>query len=104
MKSIMQTKKECYLCRMTANVIGYDGQLTDRGLEEHHVISGTANRAKSERHGLKVYLCKMHHTAGKDAVHMNRSVELCLKREAQTIFERTHTRKEWLEEFGKSWL
>ena len=43
MKSILQTEKKCYIC----GCMGY--------VEEHHVFHGTANRKKSERHGLKVW-------------------------------------------------
>lgn len=55
-KSIMQTKKECYVCGTTFN------------LHSHHVLFGTANRKLAEQDGLKVYLCWEHHE-GTNGVH-----------------------------------
>lgn len=101
-RSIMQFRKECYLCR---KMLGTDADLPDRYLEEHHVVFGTANRKKSEQYGLKVYLCHFHHTGGVYAsVHRNKKIadELC--EEAQRCFERSHSRKEWMREFGKNYL
>jgi hypothetical protein len=70
-KSILQTQKECYLC---------GGGNT---LDEHHIF-GAANRKKSEKYGLKVYLC--HHSChifGKNSVHQNSEINSTLKAEAQ---------------------
>ena len=53
MKSIMQTKKECYVCR---ELVGTEMSLPDTGLEMHHIFGGTANRKLSEKYGLKVWL------------------------------------------------
>lgn len=47
-KSIIQTEKECYICRRWYNV------RTTRGMEEHHVITGPL-RPFAERNGLKVW-------------------------------------------------
>lgn len=44
-KSIIQSTKECYLCRATRN------------LHKHHCIHGTANRQLADRDGLFVFLC-----------------------------------------------
>ena len=88
MKSIIQSEKECYLCQ----------GIND--LEEHHVIFGTSNRKNSEKYGLKVFLCHTCHTI----VHHNRKVDLKLKEVAQKRFEETHTRDEFRQIFGKSYL
>nr|DAH43831.1 MAG TPA: Recombination enhancement function protein nuclease, DNase, HYDROLASE.4A [Caudoviricetes sp.] len=37
MKSIMQTKKECYICR---ELVGTEMSLPDTGLEMHHIFGG----------------------------------------------------------------
>ena len=105
MKSILQDTKECYLCRIEANLKWYNGELSDQWLDEHHIFGGTANRKKSEQHGLKVYLCnqKGHHK-GAAGPHMNRLVDLSLKGIGQREFEKNHTREEFIKEFGKSWL
>lgn len=92
MKSVIQDKKECYICTAT------------KGLHDHHVFHGTANRKKSEKHGMKVWLCQHHHTGGKHAVHNSRITDLYLKKIAQRKFEETHSREEFMKEFGKNYL
>lgn len=104
MKSIIQKEKECYICRLEATRRGYMGNLTDRWLHEHHIFYGSANRPKSEQHGLKVYLCETHHEDHKEGVHHNKPLDLSLKGIAQRKFEEVHTREEFRKEFGKSWL
>lgn len=69
-KSILQTEQECYFCGTTI------------WLEEHHVF-GAANRKKSEKYGLKVWLCHAHHNEPPNGVHFNASVSLWLKATAQ---------------------
>lgn len=92
MKSIIQTEKKCYVCGCT----GY--------VEEHHIFHGTANRKKSERHGLKVWLCYLHHRDSIVGVHFNSDLDRKLKEVAQTEFEKQHSRKEFMAEFGKNYL
>ena len=87
-KSILQSERECYFCGTTI------------GLDEHHVIHGTSNRANSEKYGLKVYLCRKHH----ELVHKDRKHDLLLKKMAQGVFEKTRTREEFRQIFGKSYL
>jgi hypothetical protein len=91
MKSIIQAEKKCFLCEKTT------------GLEEHHIFFGTANRKLSEKHGLKVWLCPYHHR-GRNSPHNSFVVNLTLKEIAQRKFEETHTREEFREIFGKSYL
>lgn len=92
MESVMQGKKECYVCGTTQN------------LECHHVISGYANRGNSERYGLKVWLCHEHHT-GDTGVHFNKEFNLHLRQEAQRKFEELYgDRDKWRRKFGKSYL
>lgn len=100
MKSIMHRKDgTCYLCALlnkNYSTYGYT--------EEHHVIYGKGNRPLSEKYGLKVYLCVGHHREGKEAVHKNWENDLILKKEAQRIFEKTHSRKEFREVFGINYM
>lgn len=91
MKSILQETKECYLC----------GRQTD--LEVHHCIHGVANRKIADREKLVVYLCRECHT-GTNGVHHNREKDLYLIQTAQRKYEETHTREQWRELFGKSYL
>ena len=91
MKSILQKNKECYVCRTTYQ------------LEEHHIFFGTANRKQSEKCGLKVWLCAEHHR-GNSGVHHNRELDLSIKEFAQSEFEKTHSREEFIRIFGKNYL
>lgn len=91
MKSILQEDKRCWLC----------GRVV--GLEVHHILGGVANRKLSEKYGLKVWLCHNCHT-GRDGAQYDQQKNLQLKRDAQYAFERTHSRKEWMNLFGKNYL
>ena len=75
MKSILQSEKECWVCRRKNN------------LASHHVFFGTANRKMSEKYGLKVWLCYNCHT-GQNGVHFNPSLDKRLKMMAQEEFEK----------------
>lgn len=93
-RSIMEPKgcRKCYVC-------GWEGHT-----EEHHIFYGTANRKKAEHFGLKVHLCPEHHR-GNTGVHGgNKNLALWLKQEAQRAFEKTHTREEFREQFGRNYL
>lgn len=92
MKSIMQKEKRCFIC----DSCGY--------VESHHIFHGTANRKLSERHGLKVYLCYLHHRDSVTGVHFNRELDLSLKRIGQKAYEKQHSREEFIKEFGKNYL
>lgn len=90
-KSIMQHSKQCFICGST------------QWLEEHHVFGG-ANRKNSEKYGLKVWLCHLHHNEPPFGVHHNAENMLKLKQAAQMKFELTHSRKEFMQLFGKNYL
>lgn len=92
MQSIIQKEKECYICGRTDN------------LHSHHCLSGTANRRKSEEYGLKIWLCFEHHNGSNNSVHHNREMEIAVKQLGQKHFELTHTREEFIKEFGKSFM
>lgn len=96
-KSILQKDRDyCYQCGRNGN---------GDSLEKHHIFGGTANRKKSEKYGLYVWLCGSRcHREGPAAVHKSRITDLNLKAEGQKAFEITHTREEFLQEFGKSVL
>lgn len=91
-KSFIDGDKACYYC----------GAIS--GLHCHHIFGGTANRKISERLGYKVWLCPGHHT-GPAGPHLNRQVDLDLKRMAQRHYEEHRgTREDFIKTFGKSWL
>lgn len=91
MDSIMQDEKFCYVCGSRMN------------LQCHHIFGGTANRKKSEKYGLKVWLCFEHHL-GRDGVHYNKTLMEHMHKVGQETFEKTHTREQFRQEFGKSYL
>lgn len=102
----MQSVKECYLCRKDAELLGYMGDLTSKGLHRHHVMFGTANRQQSEKHGLWVWLCVRHHNEdhGLYAVHYNKEVNLRLRMDAERVFLQTHSIDEWMDVFMVNYL
>lgn len=71
--------------------------------QRHHVFFGTANRKKSEEWGMVARLCLDCHT-GQGGVHLNRQKDLALKRKYQTLFEMKHSKKEFMEVFGRNYL
>lgn len=90
-KSIIQTKKECFICGCQQEDI----------LSEHHCIENAGRRKNAEKYGLKVWLCYYCH----QRVHDDNQNELELKQAAQRAFEeQIGTREEWLQLFWKNYL
>nr|WP_301907426.1 phosphoenolpyruvate carboxykinase [uncultured Anaerostipes sp.] len=93
MESVLQTEKVCYVCG------------TEQDLHCHHIFEGTANRRKSEEHGMKIWLCARHHNMSNSGIHFNPDLENEVKKTAQRYFERhIGDREAFRREFGKSWL
>lgn len=90
-KSILQDEKECFICKTTYN------------LEEHHIFRAPYRNA-SERYGLKVWLCQPHHTGNQGVHNGNVIVDKYLKQLAQKKFEEEHSREEFIQKFGRSYL
>lgn len=82
--------RKCYLCGSCRNI------------EKHHVFSGPYRKA-SEKHRMTVDLCATCHR-GPRGVHQDAEANKRLKREFQGIFEQAHTRQEFREIFGKSYI
>lgn len=95
MKSILQNKKECYICSISLN------------LENHHIFFGRANRGISEKDGLKVWLCYAHHR-GTYGVHgkYGHAIDILLKKEAERIWLEHYgkTTEEFIQRYGKNYL
>ncbi len=93
MKSILQTKKRCFICNK-ANC-----------LHEHHIYFGSAKRRISEANGFKVWLCLEHHT-GTFGVHGIKGYETdkYLKKVCQMKYEETHSREEFMKLIGRNYL
>lgn len=99
-KSILMKKDgTCYLCRMLHNNARIHLQT-----EEHHIFFGIGQRWKSEEDGMKVYLCIEHHRTGPEAVHMNSRICRKLQRAAQLKYEETHTRDQFRQRYGRSYV
>lgn len=101
MKSILHDKKDrtCFLCMLLHND---DSQ--KEILHEHHAIHGWANRKLSEKYGLKVYLCLLHHEKGREAVHQNARINKMLKAYAQRAFEKKWPEKDFYKIFKKNYI
>lgn len=91
MKSILQEKQECLVCK-------------SNHVAAHHVFFGTANRKKSDEYGLIVWLCPRHHNASNAGVHFNKHLDLKIKQMAQRKFEELHSHEKFMQEFGRNWL
>lgn len=93
----MDDFKQCFLC-------GRNGS-ADR-LDKHHIF-GNANRNRSEKYGLTVWLCHERcHIFGEYAVHNNAKVMQYLRRYGQEkcMKEQNMTVEEFIQEFGKNYL
>lgn len=99
-ESILHQKDfTCYLCaKLQGNYSLHNI------LHEHHIFGGNPNRSHSEAEGLKVYLCLYHHTEGKEAVHKNKKNMKILHQDGQRAYEETHTRQQFEDLFGESYL
>lgn len=98
MDSIIQKDKtHCFICGMNSNL---------EPLDCHHVFGG-ANRKKSEKYGLKVYI---HHNKchifGENSVHKNAKVDRALKKLVQKKAMQRHgwTTEEFIAIFGKNYI
>lgn len=89
---IVQDRK-CFFCGTTQN------------LHCHHCIHGTANRKKSEKYGLMIWLCAYHHNLGRKSVHNDYDMDLQVKQYAQKYFEdNIGSRELFIKEFGRNYL
>lgn len=92
MKSIIQSKKECFICRTN-----YDVE-TINDLQEHHIFEGK----QSEKYGLKIWLCHRHPvTNPRYSINYQKQLDFELKQLAQRKFEKLHSRKEFIKYFIK---
>lgn len=89
---VVDDMTRCYVCGTT------------RDIHIHEIFYGTANRKKSIKHGMCIGLCGKHHNMSGEGVHFNKLLDIELKRKAQRKFEETHTREEFMREFGRNYL
>ncbi len=77
--------------------------LPEAGLESHHIFGGVANRPLSEKYGLKVWLCRNHHTGKEFGVHFNKDCRKIVQEVGQWAFERKYPELNFTEVFGKNY-
>ena len=98
-ESIIQPKDGgCYLCERLHSDYGA------KETEAHHVYFGCGRREISEAEGFKVYLCRSHHQDGPEAVHRNHETCLLVQQDVQKQFEKRHSRQEFMDLVGRSYL
>lgn len=93
MKSIIQNKKQCFIC------------YKPNGLHDHHIYFGVGRRRISEKHGFKVWLCPEHHQ-GTFGVHGCRGhkLDVFLKQTCQRKYEETHSRDDFIKLIGRNYI
>lgn len=89
--SILNNLEKCYFC--------------GRKAQHCHEVYFAYNRLTSIKNGFCVGLCAWHHNlGGKECVHENKKMDLELKRLYQREYEKTHTRKEFMNLIGRNYL
>lgn len=92
MNSVFQKRKECFIC-------------ANPRVHEHHIFEGYGRRKNSEKRGLKIFLCPMHHNMSNEGVHFNKPMDIQFKQMAQEYYESHYgTREDFIREFSKSYL
>lgn len=89
-RSILQAERTCLICGSPYT-------------EVHHIYFGHGRRRISDREGFIAYLCPEHHR-GRYSPHGNREADLRLKERCQRVYEKTHSRQEFIALIGKSYL
>lgn len=90
---MLNRSRNCIVCGASTN------------LHRHHIFYGTANRKNSEKYDLTCWLCQEHHE-GTSGVHgmYGEHLNEALKKMAQIEFEKTHSRDEFIEIFGRNYI
>lgn len=91
MKSIIQTRCECFVCRHF-----YDAE-TLYPLERHHFLHGTGMRRLAEEDGLFAWVCTRHHRE----IHDKGKYDKDLQKIAQDAFIRRNGREAYFKRYGK---
>ena len=101
---IISKDKKLYLIPKPHNLYGMKCFACRKRMatEEHHCLSGRADRKKCDQDGLTVGLCSECHRE----VHckVNSGLYHKLKRIAQKVYEKTHSREEWMSRYNRNYL
>ena len=73
-------------------------------IHRHHIFFGTSNRKLADEDGLWIPLCLKHHLGSNQAIHFNKIMDRAWKARAQAVYEKSHTREEFIARYGKSYL
>ena len=92
MDSILQDTRECYITGAAD------------GLHKHHIYFGNPLRKISEANGFWVWLRWDWHNGADYGVHLNRDLDLRLKRACQEKYEETHSREDFRRLIGRRYL
>ena len=76
------------------------------GLHRHEVFFGTANRQKSIRDGLVIFLTPELHNMSNKGIHFNRNFDIAAKRSGERAWLDYYgkTIDDFRKRYGKSWL
>lgn len=91
-----------YPCRIVEDM-SYKDQVGTM-LEENMQRIDLTPLEQAEGFQMMLNLCLEHHRNGPVAVHNNAKNARILMAKAQEVYERTHTREEWMENAGKNYL
>ena len=69
----------------------------------HHIFFGVSNRKIADKDGYIIPLCLEHHT-GQDGIHFDKKLDIYWKQIAQRHYELDHSREEFIERYGRSYL
>lgn len=99
-QSILQQERYCYV---TMKRYGFK---SCNNLELHHIFFGNKAREVSDRCGFWVWLDSRYHTRSNYSVHGKdgADLDLELKQDCQLAFESEHSRQEFMNLIGKSYL
>lgn len=77
---------------------------TKKDIQIHEVFFGTANRKKSILYGCCVPLTAVLHNSSNKGVHLDKALDMRLKREMQVAFENKYSHDKFMEVFHKNYL
>lgn len=72
---------------------------------KHHIFFGISSEKKrAEKMGYMIPLCYMHHESSQEGIHHNPELNLKWRQIAQEHYEQTHTRSQFIQDFGRNYL
>lgn len=91
--SILQNKKECYVCG-------------SENIDIHEVYYGVRNREKSIEDGCCVYLCPRHHNMSDDGIHFNKELNNEVKQSMERKWLETYNKtiEDFIKRYGRNYL